>query len=517
MNITQGLRRAALTLGKRDALLCGGQKVTWAELENRTARLAGALMQLGIGADDRVALLALNGVHFFEFFYGVPWAGGIIVPVNTRLAIAEMAYMLNHAGVRILLVDEHFLQQARQLRELAPTLEQVILIGERRADCLHYESLLAASRPLEDVLRGGEDIAAIIYTGGTTGLPKGVCLTHGNMVVNTMGSLYNMGFNEDTIYLHTAPLFHLAGGGRIYTTVMARCFGIILPSFSPLEVLQHIEKYRVTHLLLVPTMVNMVMHCREFFEYDLSSLTDITYGASAMPEAVLRLAMERLPQVRFQQSYGMTELSPAATLLGPKYHVLEGPHAGKLASCGQPICNADIRIVDERNRELPRRSVGEIVVRGPMVMKGYWNNPEETAKAVRNGWMHTGDAGYMDEDGFIYVVDRVKDMIISGAENIYSAEVENAIYQDPRVKECAVIGIPSEEWGESVHAIVVLKDGETMAPDEVIEQCRQWIAGYKIPRSVEIRPAPLPLSGANKILKTALREPFWRNQTRAVN
>ena len=517
MHITHGLRRASLTRHHQKALLCGDRVLTWGQLENRTARFAAALRDLGVDSDNRVALLALNGIHFFEFFFGVPWAGGIVVPVNTRLAAIEMAHVLQNAGVEVLLVDEHFVERARELKTLVPEIRHWIVLGADREGFLSYEALLEQSAPMEDRLRGGGDIAAIIYTGGTTGLPKGVCLTHDNMASNTMVSLYNMGFDEDTIYLHTAPLFHLAGGGRIYTTVMARCFGIILPSFDPEQVLAAIETHRVTHLLLVPTMINMVMNLDCFFDYDLGSLTNITYGASIMPEPVLRLAMERLPHVRFQQSYGMTELSPAATLLGPKYHVLDGPHAGKLASCGEPICNADIRIVDEQDREVPRYQVGEITVRGPMVMKGYWNNPEETEKALRNGWMHTGDAGYMDEDGFIYIVDRVKDMIISGGENIYSAEVENAIYQDVRVKECAVIGIPSEEWGESVHAIVVPKPGTGIDPQEIVDHCRKQIAGYKIPRSVEVRNEPLPLSGANKILKSELRAPFWKGRDKAVS
>lgn len=517
MNITQGLRRASLTRHNHPALLCGDREVTWAELENRTARFATGLSGMGIGQDDRVAILALNGIHFFEFFFGVPWAGAILVPVNTRLAVPEMVHVLQNAGVRILVVDKNFISQALELQKLVPSLEELILIDQSNEGFINYETLIENNAPMEDRLRGGEDIAAIIYTGGTTGLPKGVCLTHNNMGSNTMVSMYNMGFNEDTIYLHTAPLFHLAGGGRIFTTVMARCFSIILPSFNAEDVLANIEQYGVTDLLLVPTMINMVMNCETFFDYDLSSLKDITYGASVMPEPVLRLAMERLPHVRFQQSYGMTELSPAATLLGPKYHVLEGPNSGKMASCGQPICNADIRIVDEEDEERPRNQIGEIIVRGPMVMKGYWNNPEETAKALKNGWMHTGDAGYMDEDGFIYIVDRVKDMIISGAENIYTAEVENAIYEDIRVKECAVIGIPSKKWGEAVHAIVVPKDGATITEAEIVEQCRSLIAGYKIPRSVEIRLEPLPLSGANKILKSALREPFWKEMKKRVS
>jgi long-chain acyl-CoA synthetase len=253
-------------------------------------------------------------------------------------------------------------------------------------------------------------------------------------------------------------------------------------------------------------MLNRLLNAPEFATADVSSVTHCVYGASIMPEALLRRALVALPRVRFTQSYGMTELSPAATCLPPKYHVLEGPHAGRIKSVGQAIVTAEIRIADSADRELPRGEIGEIQVRGPMVMQGYWGQPELTAQTLRGGWMHTGDAAYMDDEGFIYLVDRLKDMIITGGENVYSGEVENALHEHPKVRECAVIGLPHPDLVETVHAIVVPHAGATLEASELLAHCRTLIAGYKCPRSIEIRTVPLPLSGTNKILKTQLRQ-----------
>jgi acyl-CoA synthetase (AMP-forming)/AMP-acid ligase II len=286
--------------------------------------------------------------------------------------------------------------------------------------------------------------------------------------------------------------------------------------FTPEGVLNAIERDHVTSLLLVPTMIQMLVDHPAMREpRDLSSLKNITYGASPISEAVLNRAMEAFPGVGFVQAYGMTELSPIATLNPAYFHTAEGRKHGKLRSAGRAAVCMEVRVVDADDKEVPRGTVGEVAVRGPNVMQGYWNKPEQTAAALRDGWMHTGDGAYMDDDGFIFVVDRLKDMIISGGENVYSAEVENAINQHPAVAACAVIGIPSEEWGEAVHAALVLKPGQAIKPEELIAHCKTLIANYKCPRSVAILDA-LPLSGAGKVLKTKLREPFWQDRQRGV-
>ncbi len=505
MHLTQSLGRAVQLQGERIAMTAGDRRLTWREFAERAMRLGGALTGLGLRPNDRVAMLAENGFPYLELHYGVPWAGGVIVPLNTRLSDAELIYILRDCGARYLLVDREYAARAAALRSQIPDLEHLIGLDDAAAD-LDYETLLERAEPVADCRRGGEDLLSIIYTGGTTGRPKGVALTHANLVANTFAVIPNMEFGEDTVYLHNSPLFHTSGSARIYAVVTCLARSVILPRFEPGAVLAAIAAERVTHVILVPTMLNRLLNHPAFANTDLGSLTNCAYGASIMPEALLRRALDQLPHVRFTQSYGMTELSPSATWLQPKYHVLEGANAGRLKSIGQAIHTAEVRIADEADRELPRGEVGEIQVRGPMIMQGYWNQPEATAQALRGGWMHTGDAGYMDDEGFIFLVDRIKDMIITGGENVYSGEVENALHEHPGVRECAVIGLPHSDFGEKVHAIVVPHPGVELTATELIAHCRRLIAGYKCPRSIDIRHEPLPLSGTNKVQKIRLRE-----------
>ncbi|NNE53047.1 MAG: AMP-binding protein, partial [Sulfitobacter sp.] len=322
---------------------------------------------------------------------------------------------------------------------------------------------------------------------------------------------------DGVVYLHAAPMFHIAD--IIYFTAVTMMAGthVVIPMFTPEATLAAIEKHRPSVVLLVPVMLQMVLGSEKLAKTDISSLEMITYGASPITEGTLRIAFERFPGVTFVQAYGQTELAPVATFLPAKYHVFEGPLAGKLRSAGRPTRIVEIRIVDKDMNEQPRGDTGEIAVKGPNAMLGYWNKPDVTAETIRDGWLLTGDAGYMDEDGFVFLMDRVKDMIVSGGENVYSAEVENALSQHPAVATSAVIGIPSEEWGESVHAIVIVKPGAAATEQELRDHCRTLIAGYKCPRSVSFREEPFPLSGANKVLKTELRKPYWEGQARNIS
>jgi long-chain acyl-CoA synthetase len=507
MRLTQVLTRAVQLKAERTALVCGGQRRTWREFHRRVTCLAGAFQAQGLEPNDRVAMLADNGFSYFEFHYAVPWAGGVIVPLNTRLSDPELVYILNDCGAKILLLGPEYAGRWAALAAGCPQLRTVIALEGARPDtrAADYEQLIAQHAPIPDTRRHGADLYAIVYTGGTTGRPKGVALSHANLVANTLAVIPSNEFSEDMVYLHNSPLFHTSGSARLLAAVSCLATNVILPRFDPPAVLRAIAEQRVTHIILVPTMLNRLLNCAEFATSDLSSLTNCVYGASIMPEALLRRALAEMPGVRFAQSYGMTELSPAATCLPPKYHVLEGPLAGKIKSIGQALLTAEIRIADPADRELPRGEIGEIQVRGPMVMQGYWQQPELTAETLRGGWMHTGDAAYMDDEGFIFLVDRLKDMIITGAENVYSGEVENALHEHPMVRECAVIGLPHADLVETVHAIVVPHTGAILTEAVLIAHCRALIAGYKCPRSVEIRLTPLPLSGANKILKTELR------------
>jgi acyl-CoA synthetase (AMP-forming)/AMP-acid ligase II len=312
-------------------------------------------------------------------------------------------------------------------------------------------------------------------------------------------------------------MFHLAGFGGVMMALLTGARHVIIPRFDPGPVLESIERNKVTTVLLVPTMIRMLMMHPNLPTTNLSSLRHLIYGASPMPEALLREAMRAMPGCQFYQAYGQTELSPVATVLGPEYHTFEGSNAGKLASAGRVSPCCEVQVVDPGGSEVPRGTVGEIRVRGLNSMLGYWNKPEETAATLRDGWVHTGDAGWMDNEGFLYVVDRVKDMIISGGENVYTAEVENACVGHPAVSQCAVIGIPDDDWGEAVHAIVILKDGQQVTAGDLTAHCHRLIAGYKCPRSIEFRTEPFPLSGVGKVLKRELRKPYWEGRDRQIH
>lgn len=518
MYLTQALHRAEQQHPNRIAVQFGERQHTFREFTQRVARLAGALQALGMQTGDRVAMLSLNSDRYLEYQMAVPWAGGVLNPCNTRWSAAEIAYSLTDSGSAILLVDDTFVPMVTSLRKEAGSLREVVYCGDGPVPegMVGYERMVAQSAPVEDAVRRGEDLAGIFYTGGTTGFPKGVMLSHTNMCSSGLAVRAEGLATPGGVYLHAAPMFHLADMGLAMPHWFEGNTHVIVPAFNPELVLDTIERYRVTHALFVPTMIQMTVdHPAMQQPRDLSSLKSIAYGASPISEAVLDRAMAALPGVGFTQAYGMTELSPLATINPAYYHSAEGRKLGKLRAAGRAGFCVEVRIVDSAGNEVPHGTVGEVAVRGPNVMQGYWNKPEQTAQALRNGWMHTGDGAYMDDEGFIFIADRLKDMIITGGENVYSAEVENALAQHPGVASCAVIGIPSVEWGETVHAVVVAKPGASATAEELMAHCKQLIAHYKCPRSVDFREA-LPLSGAGKVLKTTLREPFWKNRTRNV-
>ena len=518
MYLTQALHRAVQQHPKRIAVRFGSRERTFVEFADRVARLAGALQKLGMQTGDRVAMLSLNSDRYLEYQMAVPWGGGVLNPCNIRWSAAEILYSLEDSGSTILLVDETFRPLVDQFRAGASTLREVIYCGDEAVPPgMHgYEALLAGTKPVADVLRRGEDLAGIFYTGGTTGFPKGVMLSHTNLCSSGLALRAEGLASPGGTCLHAAPMFHLADMGVGFPHWIEGNTHAIIPMFNPEAVLDALERERVTHVLLVPTMIQMLVdHPAMKKPRDLSALQTIVYGASPISEAVIDRAMAALPGVGFVQAYGMTELSPVATVNPAWYHTPEGRRLGKLRAAGRASHCTEVRIVDAQGVEVPRGTVGEVVVRGPNVMQGYWNQPELTAAAVRDGWMHTGDGAYMDEDGFIFIADRLKDMIITGGENVYSAEVENAIAQHSAVAACAVIGVPSKDWGEAVHAVVVCKPGEVVSAEALIAHCKLLIAHYKCPRSLDFVDA-LPMSGAGKVLKTKLREPFWQGRDRKV-
>ncbi len=518
MNITHGLRRALQINRNGLAVVYGDRRKTWGEVGDRVARLAGAIRGLGAQPGDRVAVLSLNSDRYLELYLAAGWSGTVIVPLNIRWSALENEDAMRDCRAGIVFVDKAFAPVAAALAKALPGLKLVYADdGETPAGMDNYETLIAHNAPVPDAMRKGSDLCGIFYTGGTTGRSKGVMLSHGNLMVNALNALAEGLWSANSVYLHAAPMFHLANGAAMYSILLSGGSNVVIQGFTPDGVATAIQRDRVTDSLLVPTMIQMFVDHPKLGDYDLSSLKGIAYGASPISDAVMSRAMKALPNVQFTQAYGMTELSPIATILHWKEHIGEGRAKGRHRGAGRATFGCEVKIVDADDRILPTGTVGEIAVRGDNVMMGYWERPEETAKAVIDGWMHTGDGGYMDEDGFVYVVDRVKDMIISGGENVYSAEVENALAQHPAVAQCAVIGIPSERWGEQVHAIVVTKPGATAKPDELMEFCKTLIAGYKCPRSVEVTETPMPLSGAGKILKRELRKPYWEGKTRSVN
>lgn len=520
MNITQGLKRAVQVNGEGIATIDGERQHTWREFADRVARLAGALLGLGLKPDDRVAMLALNSDRYLEFYFATIWAGGIFVPLNTRLAPPELGQILTDAKAHILVVDDALQSQLPELAKYVSVPAHVIFAGdgEPGSNLIEHESLIHASQPAPDANRGGSDVATIIYTGGTTGLPKGVMLSHINAVSNALSALAIMCDGEPWVFLHTAPMFHIADSQWNTGVTMQAGTHVFAKKFVPEAMLELISRRRITHTALVPTMVNMLCNVPGVKDYDVASLRKINFGGSSIAPAVIRRARDVFPNCAFIQGYGQTETSPNISMLLDKYVTDEGPFAGKIESAGQAVFSMEIRIVDViRDTAVPAGTVGEIATRGPHVMLGYWNKPKETERALRGGWMHTGDIGFLDEDGFLFIVDRLKDMIVTGGENVYSSEVEHAIFQHPAVADCAVIGIPDDKWGEAVHAIVVPKAGSHLTEQEVIDFCRAHIAAYKCPHSVELRSEPLPMTGAGKILKKVLRAPYWADKERQIN
>lgn len=506
MNITHGLRRALSINAGGTATIFGDRIRTWSQAGGRIAKLASGLRKLGVAEGDRVAVLMVNSDRYLDLYLAVAWAGAVIVPLNIRWNTVENEYALRDCGARVLFVDRAYCAEGERLKRSAGAELSLVYAddGDRPDGVDTDEALIARSAPMDDAMRRGDDLAGIFYTGGTTGRSKGVMLSHGSLMANACNALAEGLFGSDAVFMHAAPMFHLANGAAMYSLMLSGGINVILRSFEPAAALELIERRRVTDTLLVPTLLQALVDHPSISSRDLRSLRRIVYGASPMTQALMDRALAACPNAGFVQAYGMTELSPIATILHAEHHVGEARAAGRSRSVGRPTFGVELRVVDDRDRPVPVGTVGEIVVRGDTVMMGYWNRPEETAEAKRGGWMHTGDGGYMDEHGFVYLADRIKDMIISGGENVYSVEVENVVARHPAVAQCAVIGVPHDRWGEQVHAVIVLHPGKSLDADELISFCKARIGGFKVPRSMELRET-LPLSGAGKVLKHVLR------------
>ena len=521
MHIAEGLKHARKVAGNREAVVCGETRYTWEVFDQRTDALARGLASLGVQRGDRVAVLMLNCHRYLELYYACARMGAAIVPLNIRLARPEIVFILNDSESKVLVVDNTFASYIAG-RNTVPSVESVIYNGEvTPADMINYEDVVTGGSHMQETVdqeMEDNDLAGLFYTGGTTGRAKGVMLSHKNIMSNAFNTLVATGYNRRDTWLHAAPMFHLADVGSTFAITMVGARHVFIPMFNPVHVLEAIQQEKVTCTILVPTMVNAVMNHPDAAKYDLSSMKRLVYGASPMPLEVLKKGLQKWGQI-FAQGYGMTETAPLLTGLDTWEHIVDGTpeQVRRLNSVGKEALGVEVRVVNAEGDDVQPGEIGEIIARGPNVMSGYWRMPEATAAAIVDGWMHTGDLPTVDEENYIYIVDRSKDMIISGGENVYSVEVENALYTHAAVLECAVIGIPHSMWGEAVHAVVVCKPGMSVSEEELLAHTRALIAGYKVPRSVEFQQEALPKSGAGKILKRNLREKYWAGKSKNVN
>ena len=517
MLVTDFLKRARSAFHDSPAVVCGAERLTYGQLGERIDKFSSALMRLGVGRGDVVAYLSFNCHRLLEAYYAVPQIGAILLPINIRLTPPDIAYILNDAGASVVVIDR---QLAGLLAPILPSLtavKHIILMGgDPKADIpLHgsdYEALIANSpAQFSPPAIDEDDVAELFYTSGTTARPKGVMLTHRNLVSHAYSSLVCSKLNDSDVILHSIPLFHVNGWGTPHTLTMVGGRHVMVPRFDSEHVLEVIEREGVTKMFMVPTMAVALMSAPSWRSRDLGSLHNVMLGGAATPPPLLKALDERFPDALVHCGYGLSETSPILTTALPKASLHADRSASRevRATAGFAIPGVDIEILDADNRPLPHDgvTVGEICARGNVVFAGYWKQPEETAKAMAGGWFHTGDMGSIDEQGYVSIVDRKKDIIITGGENVASLEIEKAIYEHPAVLECAVIAVPDDKWGEVPAAIVVLKAGQTLDVAELLEHCREKLAHFKMPKHVRFVEA-LPKGGTGKILKRELRDTF---------
>ncbi|MDQ6664606.1 MAG: long-chain-fatty-acid--CoA ligase [Acidobacteriota bacterium] len=516
------LHRAIDLYGHKEAVISGDTRLTYAQFGERSERLAGGLMNAGIRAGDRVAYLSFNTNKLLEGYFGVPQARAIVMPLNVRLTPAELIAILNHSEARMLMFEKDFAPLVRQIRLACPLIEQYVgLDGEEDAHFTYEQMLAGAYAERADIATYDETaIAELFYTSGSTGTPKGVTLSHRTLYLHAMSVAGTFNRDDNGIELHTIPLFHANGWGRPQASTMMGLKHVMVRRFEPVIVFRLIQEERATAMSLVPTMANALLNAPELTKFDHSTMREIHMGgAASSPELIDRL--EKAFRCDVMAGYGLTETSPVATSARKKCTVSyrdESDRLRRLAMAGWAIPGIEIRVVDAEMRDVPRNmeSVGEVVILGDHVMDGYFKEPEATAAVMSGGWFHTGDMAVWDEDSYIHIVDRKKDIIISGGENISSIEVEKAIFAHPSVLECAVVAAPDEKWGEIPVAFVVLKSGESLNPEDLGAFLAARIAKFKMPRGIEFVTGPLPKTGTGKILKRELRERFWTGKSERV-
>jgi acyl-CoA synthetase (AMP-forming)/AMP-acid ligase II len=491
----------------KECIVCDEVRLTWKQLNERVNRLANALADVGIAKDTKVATLALNCHRLIEIYYAASKLGAVTVPLNFRLAPEELVYVINHSDAELLFVDHNTLEIAKQILPQLENVRERIYFAAGEEGWLGYEEFIEGSSDAEPAVEVDEDdLCHLQYTGGTTGLPKGVMITNRNYLTTAIGMGLALEFEPHYSTLQVLPIFHTAWW-PVLLHHFAGCKAVIAKRFDFTEILATAERERVTHINMVPVLFSWLLDFPDAEKYDLSSIRYFSYAGAPMPEEVLRRCIAKFGPI-FQQGYGLTEASPLGTmLLEDDQCRLEGPPdlVKRINSCGRETTVTEVRVVDEEDNEVAVGEIGEVIIRGKNVMRGYWKDPELTAKALRGGWLHTGDLAEIDEYGFIYIVDRKNDMIITGGENVYPFEVEQVLYEHPAVLVAAVVGLKSEKWGEEVTAVVSLKQGAEAAEEELIALCREKIAGYKCPKRV-IFSESIPTSALGKVLRRQVRE-----------
>ena len=506
------MARNARKFPNEEAIVFGDTRLTYSEFNSRINRLAHAFQDMGVGRGDKVALLMLNCNQYLECYFALAKIGAVAVPLNFRLHPEEITYISNNAEAVAMVVGEQFIDSVTEIRRDLPSIRQYVSVTAAPIEGMsHYETLIR-KYPEEEplVLVAEDDPTFIMYTAGTTGRPKGAVITHKNQVMMWLLAFVQVlseagvGNLWDFRACSPPPLYHIGSFGYCQAHLLIGAT-VVLPAqtFDPVEIMEIIEREKIDSVFLIPAMANFLLLLPNLDKYDVSSLKMWISGAAILPTQTRRAIMERFPDLRLYDCFGQTETSALVSILRPS------ESQRKVASVGRPLPFIQVRVVDEADRDVPAGEVGEAVYQGPNIMKEYYKDPEGTARAMRNGWFHSGDLVRKDEEGYIYVVDRKTDMIISGGENIYPAEVEEVLCRHPKILEAAVIGVHDEQWGEAVKAVVVPKPGETLTEEEVIDFCKQHLASYKKPKSVDFTDA-LPRNPTMKVLKTVLREKYGK-------
>jgi len=544
MLLTETLAKAVKLFPQKRAVVCCGKDWTYLEFYQRVHRLSRSLKGFGIKKGDKVAVLHPNCHTFLEAYYGIPQIGATSVPINTRLSPGEIAFILKDSESKLLIADAMYKDRLAPIRREIRGIKGILWTGEGKDASslpdpapkasnrkrtgknyfidLNYEEALeqADSAPLPSPTVHSDEVAQIYYTSGTTGRPKGVLLSHKNVTTHALGTIAEVHLTDRDVWIHVAPLFHLADAWATWAVTWVGGTHILVREFDPKSVLETIERERVTLTNLIPTMLNLMVNHPDVARYDYSSLRVLLSGGAPIAPEVVRKIVETF-KCDYIQTYGMTETSPYLTLSVLKDHLKKLSSEDQLrfkSKTGREFIGVALKVINEQGEEVKRdeREIGEIIVKGDIVTKGYWKLPDETKKSIKKGWLFTGDMAVIDEEGYVTIVDRKKDMILTGGENVYSTEVENILYAHPAILECAVVGVPDQKWGEAVKAIVVLKPGRKAAEQEIIQFCKERLAHYKAPKSIDFIES-LPRTGSGKIHKKSLRDKYWEGFDKKVH